>query len=401
MIRHSIRTLLTAAALALAVCALPGEARAETEVSSGRLGDFIGTDVAFTITGNVTGCDIPANVTVTVSGGSLLMEGCTNAGALIAGGGTVTGDFFNTGTVIGGGRCSGTIYNTGSADGGNVRVPGPAISGVSSVIYADNAQEDADYKGGTLWIPNGKSVRYLIIGGYICTPEGARQSFGITYLYNNHSQSVMRLDTKKYPATYYLMEADQTIPAAPDSEVGYAFSGWYCSALGYDESHLQKSLIIPGGTKGNLTLVSWWAESPGRNEGKSGSTTGMASGGGMAGSGASTGGASGTGSAGTGLLADASGETEDSGSESAVTNVLTETTNMRVRTASATTRHTFAHTDGDVMARASARQQKRFPWQWAGIIAGGALILFAAGWTIRRKYRERNEATLQKLNIRD
>lgn len=341
----------------------------------------------FTVIGETAACTIPSNVTVE-----------------IAASGKIDGDLFNYGTLTGVSDTNcGTIYDyTGNVTGGKVRVAGSAVSGASEVRFLSGASETADYQNGILWIPRGTSIQYLIINDYVCTPNGGRIQYAITYLYNNTAQSAMKLDTKKYPATYCVKTVDQTIPEAPDTEVDFVFAGWYCKILGYEETNLQKTLVIPANRGADLTLLSWWTESPGHNEGRQGASGGMAGGmaGGMSGSG--SGGLSG----GIRAMADTLTNDDNKDEDNEAAAVLTDYSasqggGMRVRNASSTTRHTFDSAQNDVEARANARAQKRFPWQWVGAGLGGALILLAIGVTVRRKMRERNEATLEKLHIRD
>lgn len=367
---------------------LPRYARADGEpvtdtngVGYASLEEAIGKGVGpFRVVGETAACTIPSGATVEITTGK------------------INGSFFNSGALTGATDANcGTIYDyTNTVISGTVRVQGSGVSGASEVRFYSGASESADYQNGILWIPRGQSIQYLIINDYVCTPDGGKIQYSITYLYNNTAQSAMKLDAKKYPATYCVMTVDQTIPEAPDTEVDYVFAGWYCKILGYEETNLVKTLTIPANRGANLTLLSWWTKSPGHNEGKQGASSGMA--GGMSGGG--SGGVTGAMSAAAGLLS-TDDEDEDDEDTALVDYSASQGGGMRVRNASSTTRHTFDNASGDITARANARTQRRFPWQWIGVGLGGALILFAAGVTVRRRLNERNEATLEKLNIHD
>lgn len=410
-VRTMLQVLLTL--LAFAFCALPKDALAAdpavlpVEVTGGSLADAIAanpTAGVFNVTGSaVSGCNIAGGITVNVSGG-MDFNGCTNAGVLNVTG-AVGGDFYNTGTVSGANKCGGTIYKMAGTvtGGGTVRIPGPAMSNVTQVRYADGSSESAKYLGGTLWTLDGRSVQYLVINDYVCTPDGARLAYSITYKYNNVSQSAMTLDTKKYPTTYYVKATGQDlVPEAPDTEVDYLFAGWYCKALGYDENNLQKTVSIDADKGGNLTLISWWTEAPGHNEGKANATTGMTAGGGTARSATSAGGAIGTL---TGLLATEASEEEAEEAEEAVVDFASgSTSGVRIRTANNVQRHSFtdARSNEDIQAMAASKSaSKRFPWQWVGAGLGAALTLLAVVLAFRRRFLDRDQATLEKLNIRD
>ena len=314
------------------------------------------------------------------------MDGCLNAGTLSVNGGALTGKIYNTGSISGG-------------SGYSVRVKGPAVSGVSEVRYASGS-ESPDYKDNCIWIPQGETVLHLVIGEYLCTPSGGRYAYSITYKYNNSNQSAMQLDTKKYPTQYYVKVVEQVIPAAPDTEIDYVFRGWHCAALGYDENNLQSALAIPAEIGGNLTLLSWWTDSPGHNEGKTGASAGMSAGGGTAGGISAGGGLSGA--IAELLPAETTEEDDEADTQDAIIDYSTGAQGgVRVRNANATTRHSFSDAADDIEARASMRQQKHFPWQWVGVGLGGALILLSITLTVRRRLRERNEATLRKLHIKD
>lgn len=386
--------MLAAALVAVAFLAMPGIALAAgVAVPNGSLATAISENpgvTEFEITGSVAGCDIPSGYTITVaSGGVLDMAGRTNKGALAVNG-KVTGNFYNDGTLSGGGNCTGTVY-----------VQKSAASGASKVIYDNGDEANANYASASaLWVPSGREIKYLVIGSYLCTPAGGKMQYSITYKYNNGAQSTMSLDTKKYPANYCVMVTDQTIPAPPDTEIDYVFAGWYCEALGVTETNLAKTLTIPAGISGNLTLYSYWTESEGHNANMANAGNGMSAGGGMGSFGSMGGGGSRSGqsSGNNSLLTQSEEKTETN----TVTNLLTGTQNgVRVRTASSTTKHTFSSTAGDVEARANQRQTKRFPWQWVGVGLGGTLALTALIWTVRRRLAQRDAATLEKLNIHD
>lgn len=386
--------LLAAALVAVVFLTMPGAALAAgVAVPGGSLATAISENpgvTEFEITGTVSGCDIPSGYTITVaSGGVLDMTGRTNKGTLAVVG-KVTGNFYNDGTLSGSGNCTGTVY-----------VKKSAASGASEVIFTNNQREAANYAAaGILWVPSGWEIAYLVIGSYLCTPSGGRLQYSITYKYNNASQSAMTLDTKKYPDTYCVMVTDQTIPAPPDTEIDYVFAGWYCQALGVTEANLQKTLTIPAGISGNLTLYSYWTESEGHNANMANPSGGMSAGGGMGSFGSMGGGGGRTGqsSAANSLLT----QTEEKTETTPVTNLLTGTQNgVRVRTAKSTSKHSFTSPTGDVEARANQRQTSQFPWQWLGAGLGGALALTALIWTLRRRLAQRDAATLEKLNIHD
>ena len=355
------------------------------------------------LTNGGSGISIASGITVTVSGGRLDMSGCTNAGTLsTSGSGTITGDFLNTGTVSG--SCTGIIYNTGSASGGTVYVLASASAIASASGYIEGGVNGTAYYdlaayGGGYWIPQGRRIDYLIINGYICTADGGKIAHNITYLYNNATQSAMQLDTSAYPAVYYVKMDSQDIPAPPDTEVDYVFAGWYCMALGYDETNLQKTLTIPGGTSGDLTLISYWTESKGHNQGLSRATTGMTAGGGMSGGGGM---GSAMGAATSALSAFLNGDDEED-EEEAVVSLVSNTGSMRVRTATATTRHSIINDAGlDVQALASQSQRSsRFPWQWVGIGLGAAVAIAWLGYLIKKRNMEKTAAIYEKLNIHD
>lgn len=404
LLRNLAATLAAIAAFGLLLCLPLRAALAETEIpDGGSLGAFIGQDTAFVVkSGSVAGCDIPAGVTVTIAGGTLDMDGFLNAGTITVAGGALSGRIYNAGAIAGG-------------SGYSELVPGSAVSGAGTVVFSDGGYAAADYKGGILWIPKGTSIAYLIINDYVCQPNGERVVCSISYRYRNADSSPMSLDAKTFPASYHprFNASPLTIPKAPDTEVDYVFSGWACDALGVDETNMQTTFTIPAGTIGNLTLVSCWTFQNGHNENLGNATTGMTSGGTVGGTGSGASGSTGGASGGVGGALSAILGAEDSAASDAdtdtslaaddtVTNLLTGSQGgMRVRNASSVTRHAFTGEADDIEARASARQQKRFPWQWVGAGAGGALLLFAAGLTIRRRLRARNAATLEKLRIYD
>ncbi len=409
-IKERIPTLLglvAGLAVCLALMAAPNRALADGAVTVpgdyDSLSEAIGAnETNITLLNGGSGTSIPSGTAVTVAGGTLDMSGATNAGILSTSGGSIGGDFLNTGTVSG--NCTGIIYNLGSASGGTVYVPAnaSAIGSASGYIQGSvngTAYYDIQTYGGGYWIPSGRQVNYLIINGYICTTSGSKLAHSITYLYDNTNQSAMQLNANTYPTSYFVMMDDQTIPAPPDTEVDYVFAGWYCLALGYDESNLQKTVTIPGGVSGDLTLISYWTESKGHNSGRGGASTAMTAGGGSR----SGGSGSAMGAATSALSAFLN---RDDGDEDTVQSAVSLVSNAgapRVRTATATIKHTITNNAGlDVQALAIKNQRSsQFPWQWVGIGLGGAVILVWLGYLIKKRTAEKTAAIYEKLNIQD
>lgn len=337
---------------------------------------------------DAAGCDIPASVAVTVDGGRLGFDGCVNNGALSVAGGALTGaSFYNNGSFVG--SFNGLIYNTGSCtlSGGAGKVYGelPAsLVNASALFKNGNFSDQIAVSNG--YYDASASITGAVVGGYYydVSASGAitLKAYTISYYYGDGKGTAMQLKTDTYPNYYAASTSALTIPAAPN-QAGYSFRYWT-----YNGADVGKTFRIAAGTMQDIVLYSYWNPAAGKTDGGAGAAAAKGSG--------KTGV---TGAA--GALTDAMTTADDDADDtvSAVTAQSAQSGGMRVRNASLTTRHTFTGSDGDVLARASQRTEKRFPWQWLGIGLAGALLVSAVVLTVFRRMRERDAATLEKLNI--
>lgn len=389
--------LILAAVAALTLTAAPVRAHAEFEVSSGSLQqafDDHPTETAFTISGGVGGCNIPSGKGVTVkAGGSLSMDGCANAGALTVSGGSVTGDFYNTGTVNG--ACGGIIYHDGGtvSSGNRVYIPIPSSLAGASALYQNGGFGD-QVPTSNGYYDSSATITGAIIGKYYYDVSGSSarlKSYTISYYYGDGKGTAMSLSAS-YPTVYAASTSDLVIPAAPNQE-GYAFGYW-----AYNNVDSGKTFRIAAGTMENIVLYSYWNKAFASGAGASGGAMSSVNGGGSGAAGA----AGTTGAAGALVSGSTTDDDDDDDTVAATVTSPTGSNGMRVRTANATTRHAFSATDDDVETRASSqRRTRRFPWQWVGVGLGGAVLLVAGWIMLRRRLAERDAALLEKLNIHD
>ena len=158
--------------------------------------------------------------------------------------------------------------------------------------------------------------------------------------------SLSALNPVRYTAS------DAAILLNNPSKDGFVFAGWTCEQLGVTVP--LEEMVIPEGTKGELTFIAIWAEAP-------------------------SGGGKGGGSSSGSTQQDAQEQQDAAAQEQAQTQ--TQQSGRRTRTASSSTKVTFSSdVDTVVPTLETARKSDSFPWVWVfgGLGALGILAYLAA-----------------------
>ncbi len=162
--------------------------------------------------------------------------------------------------------------------------------------------------------------------------------------------------------------SDSAILLNNPTKDGFVFAGWTCEQLGVTMP--QDKMVIPEGTKGDLTFLAVWVESP--------------TGGGMGGG--QSGGAGGSGSSGT--QQDAQEQQQDAAAqEQAQTQPQDQQSGRRTRTASSSTKVSFSSDAGTIVPTLeTANERSSFPWGWVfGGLGGLGILAYLAARLVNRK----------------
>jgi len=326
---------------------------------------------------------IPSNVTLdlSASGGTLRVSGVLSVRGVIAGGAVEVAG----GTLLreSGSNITATITASG---GGSVRgarvlalenLDSSGGETIAAVTYSGESGSDT-----SSYVTRGASG---VI--YAKMEESNYSSFKTIKTVVTDAGSVFRLGTK-YTDTLSLTYAisydgltgatlailNPTSYTASDTAVtlnnptmdGYVFAGWTCAALGVTVP--DDGMVIPEGTKGDLTFVANWEEDP-----ASGGRGGM--GGGM--------GASGSLSSAATEDGDAAAQQE---AAAAADQPNTSTTNRRTRVASSSTKVSFTDDTNPILPTLESVSESSFPWVWVvGGFAGLGVVIYIVVKLVERK----------------
>lgn len=334
------------------------------------------------ITGSQT---IPSNVTLDLSagGGTLRISGTLSVRGIIAGGAVeVTGgtllresgsSITATITVSGGGVVRGmrvlSLENLSPTSGESiVSISYAGESGSDTSGYVTRSASAAIYPKmeGSNYSSFKKIKTVVTNAGNVFRP-GTKytDTLSLTYALTYDGLTGATLATLN-PTSY--TASDAAITLFNPTMDGYVFTGWTCASLSVTVP--DDSMVIPEGTKGDMTFVANWLEDP-----ASGGRGGM---GGV--------------TVGTGGTGDAVTATDDAAAQqdaAAQADQPTSTTaaNKRVRVASSSTKVTFSSGADALLPTLESVNNQAFPWGWVvGGFAGlGIVVYFAVKFVERRR----------------
>lgn len=324
---------------------------------------------------------IPSNVTVQLNGGTLRLSGATlyvsgtvSGGALDVTGGTLVrsgGSITATISVNGSGAVRGaqvlTLENLDPHSGESiVSLSYAGESGGDTTSFVTKAATATIYTkmtGSGFASFNGIESVTTDAGNVFRLGTKYTDTLSLAYLITYDGLTGASLSTLN-PSSY--TASDAAVLLVNPTRDGYVFDGWTCLALGVTKP--TTSMVIPEGTTGALVFVANWSESP--------LLTKLA-------------GMSGTSGAATSTAQDTTTDDAAAQQEQAATQDTASGTNRRVKTASSSTKVSFASNAETVMPSVEPVEERSFPWGWlfGGAAGGGALIYLFALWQRKRNKR--------------
>ena len=319
--------------------------------------------------------NIPSNVAINLSGGTLRVSGGTlSVTGTISGGGIelVGGTLLRqsgssitaTITVSSGGTVRGpmalTLENLDTGSGESITslsYSGESGSDTSSyVTRSAMALLYTQMTGSNYSVYKTIDVVTTSAGNVFRLGTQNTSTLSLTYMLSYSGLTGAKL-AKTNPTSYTASDASFTL--VNPTKDGYTFVGWTCAALSITVP--VEEMVIRAGSSGDLTFAAVWVES--------------ASGGGMGGSG----GGSSVSTTDTDTTADA----ETAQNSAAANDTGSTTTTKRVKQASSSTKVTFTSETNPVMPTLNSIEQpsSSFPWGW---VFGGLGLLGIAAYALAK-----------------